>query len=362
MAGICFASWASRIPDIKLQLGLSDAGLGAVLLALPCGLMLSLPVSGWAVTRFSSKTMVTIAAVGYPLTLIVIGLVTATWQLAAVLFVFGIFGNLYNISANTQAVGVESLYQRSIMATFHGIWSLAGFSGAAVGTFMIAQHIAPLHHFMVVCICCLVVVLLAQGKILPEDAKSTTKTPLFAKPDATILKLGLIAFGCLVCEGTMFDWSGVYFQKVVNAPKELVTLGYSVFMGTMATGRFVGDKLVTRFGIQRMLQSSGIIICSGLSIAVLFPTLVPATIGFFLVGFGVSSVVPLVYSATGKSKTMSPGVALAAVSTIGFLGFLIGPPLIGFIAEIAGLRWSFTVIAMIGLSTTIMATFMKWDR
>lgn len=362
MAGICFASWASRIPDIKLQLGLSDAGLGAVLLALPCGLMLSLPVSGWAVTRFSSKTMVTIAAVGYPLTLIVIGLVTATWQLAAVLFVFGIFGNLYNISANTQAVGVESLYQRSIMATFHGIWSLAGFSGAAVGTFMIAQQVAPLHHFIIVCFCCLVVVLLAQGKILPEDAKSTTKTPLFAKPDATILRLGLIAFGCLVCEGTMFDWSGVYFQKVVNAPKELVTLGYSVFMGTMATGRFVGDKLVTRFGIQRMLQTSGIIICTGLSIAVLFPTLVPATIGFFLVGFGVSSVVPLVYSATGKSKTMSPGVALAAVSTIGFLGFLIGPPLIGFIAEIAGLRWSFTVIAMIGLSTTIMATFMKWDR
>lgn len=362
MAGICFASWASRIPDIKLQLGLSDAGLGAVLLALPCGLMLSLPVSGWAVTRFSSKTMVTIAAVGYPLTLIVIGLVTATWQLAAVLFVFGIFGNLYNISANTQAVGVESLYQRSIMATFHGIWSLAGFSGAAVGTFMIAQQVEPLHHFIIVCICCLVVVLLVQGKILPEDAQSTTKTPLFAKPDATILRLGLIAFGCLVCEGTMFDWSGVYFQKVVNAPKELVTLGYSVFMGTMATGRFVGDKLVTRFGIQRMLQTSGIIICSGLSIAVLFPTLVPATIGFFLVGFGVSSVVPLVYSATGKSKTMSPGVALAAVSTIGFLGFLIGPPLIGFIAEIAGLRWSFTVIAMIGLSTTIMATFMKWDR
>lgn len=362
MAGLCFASWASRIPDIKLKLGLSDAGLGAVLFALPIGLMLSLPLSGWAVTRFSSKTMVTIAAVGYPLMLVLIGTVNATWQLAAVLFCFGVFGNLYNISANTQAVGVESLYQRSVMATFHGIWSLAGFSGAAIGTFLIAQGIEPLHHFLLICIVSLVVVLLAQGYILPNDKQPEQKQPLFAKPDAAILKLGLIAFGCLVCEGTMFDWSGVYFQKVVGAPKEMVTLGYTVFMATMATGRFLGDRLVTRFGIQRMLQISGIIISSGLAVAVLFPTIELATAGFFLVGLGVSSVVPLVYSAAGKSKTMSPGVALAAVSTIGFLGFLIGPPLIGFIAELSGLRWSFTIIAIIGFSTTIMATLMKWER
>lgn len=362
MAGICFASWASRIPDIKLKLGLSDAGLGAVLLALPTGLMLSLPLSGWAVTRFSSKTMVTIAAVAYPLVLILLGAVTATWQLAAVLFVFGVFGNMYNISANTQAVGVESLYQRSIMATFHGIWSLAGFSGAAIGTFLIAQGISPLHHFLLICMGSLVVVLLAQGYILPTDTQPEKKQPLFAKPDAAILKLGLIAFGCLVCEGTMFDWSGVYFQNVVEAPKEMVTLGYTIFMATMATGRFLGDKLVTRFGIQRMLQASGIIISTGLVIAVLFPTITFATAGFFLVGLGVSSVVPLVYSAAGKSKTMSPGVALAAVSTIGFLGFLLGPPLIGFIAELSGLRWSFTIIAIVGFSTTIMATLMKWER
>ncbi len=362
MAGLCFASWASRIPDIKLKLGLSDAGLGAVLLALPSGLMLSLPLSGWAVTRFSSKTMITIAAVLYPLMLILIGAVTSSWQLAAVLFCFGVFGNMYNISANTQAVGVEFLYQRSIMATFHGIWSLAGFSGAAIGTFLIAQGINPLYHFIIICITSLIVVLIAQRYILPNDTKPENKQPIFARPDATILKLGLIAFGCLVCEGTMFDWSGVYFQKVVEAPKEMVTLGYTVFMATMATGRFLGDKLVTRFGIQRMLQVSGIVISSGLAVAVLFPTIVFATTGFFLVGLGVSSVVPLVYSTAGKSKTMAPGVALAAVSTIGFLGFLIGPPLIGFIAELAGLRWSFTIIAIIGFSTTITATVMKWER
>lgn len=306
--------------------------------------------------------MITIAAVLYPLMLILIGAVTSSWQLAAVLFCFGVFGNMYNISANTQAVGVEFLYQRSIMATFHGIWSLAGFSGAAIGTFLIAQGINPLYHFIIICITSLIVVLIAQRYILPNDTKPENKQPIFARPDATILKLGLIAFGCLVCEGTMFDWSGVYFQKVVEAPKEMVTLGYTVFMATMATGRFLGDRLVTRFGIQRMLQVSGIVISSGLAVAVLFPTIVFATTGFFLVGLGVSSVVPLVYSTAGKSKTMAPGVALAAVSTIGFLGFLIGPPLIGFIAELAGLRWSFTIIAIIGFSTTITATVMKWER
>ncbi len=359
MAGLCFASWASRIPDIKDRLGLSDAGLGAVLLSLPCGLMLSLPISGWSVTRFSSRVMVTVAAIGYPLVLILLGLVTATWQLAGALFLFGLFGNLFNISVNTQAVGVEALYERSIMATFHGVWSLAGFTGALIGTIFISMKIIPLYHFIVICICCLLITLLSRKHVLQQDRNTGEKTPLFAKPDASILKLGLIAFCCMVCEGTMFDWSGVYFQKVVKAPAAWVTLGYTVFMCTMATGRFVGDKLVTRIGTKRVLQVSGILIGTGLAVAVIFPHILTATMGFFMVGLGVSSVVPLVYSAAGRSGKLSPGVALAAVSTIGFLGFLIGPPLIGFIAELAGLRWSFSIIALIGLTTTILGKLVK---
>ena len=182
---------------------------------------------------------------------------------------------------------------------------------------------------------------------------------MFAKPDNAILKLGLIAFGSLVCEGTMFDWSGVYFQKVLQVPAALRTFGYIAFMCAMAGGRFIADWLVTLFGVKKMLQLSGAIIFMGLLTAVLFPFLLPATIGFLLVGIGVSSVVPLTFGLAGKSTTMAPSVALAALSTIGFLGFLLGPPLIGFIAQAAGLRWSFTVIAFIGLSTTILATKIK---
>jgi MFS family permease len=163
----------------------------------------------------------------------------------------------------------------------------------------------------------------------------------------------------MVCEGAMADWSGVYFEKVVEAPAKYTTLGYVAFMSTMATGRFLGDWLVTKIGIKRMLQVSGILIASGLLTAVIFTNILSATVGFLFVGFGVSSVVPIAYGLAGKSSNMSASAALAAVSTISFLGFLIGPPVIGFIAQAANLRLSFTLIAVLGFGTTLLASKVK---
>ncbi len=361
IAGFTFASWASRIPDIKTSLQLSDGGLGAVLFALPVGLMVSMPLSGIFVSRFGSSKVVIIAASVYPLILILLGLATTPWQLATVLFFFGFMGNIFNISVNTQAVGVEALYGRSIMASFHGVWSLAGFSGAAVGALMVAVPFVPYVHFAIIYVATLLLVLMTFKNTLPQSDGNKAQ-PLFAKPDRAILKLGLIAFGCLVCEGTMFDWSGVYFQKVVKVPESQTPLGYVAFMSSMAAGRFVADWLVTKFSVKPILQFSGLVIATGLLTAVLFPFTLTAIIGFLLVGFGVSSVVPLVYGLAGKSTTMSPGMALAAVSTIGFLGFLVGPPLIGFLSEFAGLRIAFSVIAVIGLGTTLLASKVTIDN
>lgn len=359
IAGICFASWASRIPNIKLQLGLSEAALGGLLFALPVGSMTSLPMSGWLVSRFGSKRIMQISSLIYPLLLIGIGFSNSIIQLLSMLFLFGLFGNMMNISVNTQAVGVEHLYKRTIMASFHGVWSLGGFTGAAIGTLMIGLGISPLIHFIIIAIVTISISLIAQSKAIETD-NNQSGTTLFAKPDSVLLKLGLIAFCCMAAEGTMFDWSGVYFQKIVNSPTSLITLGYVAFMCSMATGRFVGDKMAAAFGKKKILQASGIIIAIGLLIAVLFPSLLFATIGFLLVGFGVSSVVPLVYSQAGKSTKLSPGMALAAVSSIGFLGFLVGPPIIGFVAEAFGLQWSFTLIAFLGLGTTLLARFTKF--
>jgi len=353
IAGFTFASWASRIPHIQAKLGLSEVMLGSVLFALPIGLMVSLIMAGSIITKQGSKRVMVFAACMYSVVLVLLGFASSVWQLAGALFLFGVAANLFNISVNTQAVGVEKLYGRSIMASFHGIWSLAGFAGAAVGTLMVSFQLEPWQHFAIVGIFCMIFVVLFTGKTREIPGSGSNKTA-FALPDKRILKLGLIAFCCLVCEGTMFDWSGVYFKKAVDAPANLTTIGYAAFMGCMAAGRFVADRAVIRLGSKNMLMYSGITIFVGLMLAVVFPNIIAATIGFMLVGFGVSSVVPIVYSKAGQSTTMNPGQALAAVSTVGFAGFLAGPPLIGFLAEATSLRWSFAVVALIGLCTSLL--------
>ena len=357
--GLCFASWGSRIPTIQQQLGLSEAGLGGVLLALPVGLLISLPVAGWVVAKAGSRGVVTFAVLLYSATLVGIGYCDSTLELVMALFVFGFAGNLVNISVNTQGVGVEALYKKTIMASFHGMWSLAGFTGAAIGTLMIGNGVVPSRHFIVIMLIAVLAIAIASRFLLREDVNTDADKPIFVMPDKSLIDLGFICFFAMICEGAMFDWSGVYFKKVLGAEGAWVGAGYTAFMCTMAGTRFIADWFTSRFGSQRVLQVSGILTALGLLIAVLLPHLYTAIVGFLLVGAGVSAVVPLVYSAAGKSKVMSPGVALAAVSTIGFFGFLIGPPLIGFVAGATSLRISFTIIAVMGLSIAVVATKSK---
>jgi MFS family permease len=359
LAGVCFASWASRIPDIQSKLHLTNAALGGVLLSLPVGLMVSLPVAGFLVARYGSRVVLICAAALYACTLPLLGFAQSATQLMISLFVFGFGGNLLNISVNTQAVGTEALYRRPIMASYHGIWSLAGFSGAAIGTLMVRLGLLPGYHYLCIMAAALLIVVTGAGSLIPKDVNSAAKQPIFARPDRSILNLGLIAFCSMICEGAMFDWSGVYFQNVVQPGKSLVTIGYTAFMSTMATGRFIGDWAVLRLGMKRTLQLSGALTATGLLLAVIFPYFITATFGFLLVGAGVSSVIPMIYSAAGKSKRMSPGVAIAAVSTIGYLGFLIGPPFIGFIAQATSLRVSLALIAVMGTMIGLIATKSK---
>jgi MFS family permease len=220
----------------------------------------------------------------------------------------------------------------------------------------------PYQHFIIILLVALTILAVSNRYILKEDANRNPGQPIFARPDKSLVNLGIIAFCSMICEGAMFDWSGVYFKKVVMAEEAWLGAGYTAFMSTMALGRFIADWLTVRFGIKKILQVSGILIASGLLIAVLFPNLLTAILGFLLVGFGVSSVVPLVYSAAGKSKVVSPGVALAAVSTIGFLGFLCGPPMIGLVAGATSLRVSLVIIAAMGLSVTLVSTKSQLDQ
>ena len=163
----------------------------------------------------------------------------------------------------------------------------------------------------------------------------------------------------MLSEGIMFDWSGVYFKDVVKAPGPLVVLGYTSFMIMMALGRFVGDYIIRKFGRKRVLQISGCLISVGLYLSVLFPYIIPSALAFMLVGLGVSTVVPTIYSVAGRTPNVAPSIALTAVSSVSFLGFMIGPPVIGYIAHATSLKISFAIVGAFGFIISILVTRIK---
>lgn len=357
--GLCFASWAARIPDIQAKFELSEGQLGTMLLFLPLGSLLGLPLAGWAVHQYGSRRVIMIGSFAYAMTLPLIGLSPSVLLLIPVLILYGLLGNVMNISLNTQALDLEDQMGKSILASFHGLWSTAGFVGAGLGAGMIFINILPELHFLIIMGISFFIIIAAQRFILKEQKVSEGSGLVIKKPDSLLLRIGLIAFLGMMCEGCMFDWSGVYFKKVILVDPSMIALGYVAFMGAMASGRFVTDKIAARFTKVAVIQVSGILIFVGLALSVAFPTVWSATLGFLLVGFGIASIIPLSYSIAGRSKLYSPSVALALVSTISFFGFLLGPPLIGFIAELFDLKTSFALIAVSGIGITLLSSIRK---
>ncbi|MFP9117041.1 MFS transporter [Flavobacterium sp. RNTU_13] len=363
--GLTFATWASRIPSIKETLGLTEADLGTILFAIPVGQLVMMPFSGKIVIRYGSRNVVTLGILFYILSMNTLGLATQVWQLMLSLFFFGIFSNLTNISVNTQGILIEGLYRRPIMSAFHGAWSLAGFTGALIGLGMVNLKWSPLYHFAAVAVL-LYAAIFANFRYLvktkpakPKKLEQEKKRSLLPKINPALAWLGVIGFCSMVSEGIMFDWSGVYFEDVIKAPKSLVIVGYASFMSMMASGRFIGDKITQRFGRKRVLAFSGFLISGGMYIAVFFPYIIPAALGFMLVGLGVSTVVPGVYSLAGKTPGIEPSQALTAVSSISFLGFLLGPPVIGYIAHAVGLKMSFAIIGVFGVCIALFVNKIK---
>jgi len=361
--GLSFATWASRIPDIKTALHLTEGDLGSILFALPMGQLIIMPFSGKMVTKFGSHRILIFSLIMYVLCLANLGLATSALQLSLGLFLFGVFGNLANIAVNTQGVYTEVLFKKTIMSSFHGMWSFAGFTGALVGLGMLTLKLTPFHHFLVVGAIVLLMVafnfkFLVKAKEKIKN-KTSEKKKLFVKPDSSLLWLGVIGFCSMASEGVMFDWSGVYFKDIVQAPGPLVILGYTSFMIMMASGRFLGDGLINKFGRERVMQISGVMISVGLFTAVFLPYIIPCTIAFMLVGLGVATIVPTVYSMAGKNPTVPPGEALTIVSSVSFLGFLMGPPVIGHIAEAFGLQFSFAFIGIFGVLIAFMVSKIR---
>ncbi len=358
--GLCFATWASRIPSIKTALYLSDGELGTILLSLPLGQLTMMFFSGKLVTRFGSHRILPFSILMYAFSLTNLGLAQNAWQLGLGLYILGIFGNLSNIAVNTQGIYTEVLFKKTIMSSFHGVWSLAGFTGALVGLGMLSLKLGTYTHFLIVATFVLVLdVFNFKFLIKAKETIRTEKKKGFRKRDKSLILLGIIGFCSMASEGIMFDWSGVYFKDIVKVPGPLVVLGYASFMIMMASGRFFGDGLINKLGRKRVMQISGIVISLGLFTAVLFPFIIPATIAFMVVGLGVSTIIPTLYSIAGKHPTIPTGEALTAVSSVSFLGFLLGPPVIGHIAELFGLRFSFAFIGIFGFLIALMVSRIR---
>lgn len=308
-----------------------------------------MPVTGRLLTHYSSSRIMLLGSLVFGITLGLLGLVNAYWQLILILFCFGSSRNLLNLSMNTQSVLVQRLYQKSIINTFHGIWSLSGFAGAALGYLMIAANIATLWHLVTVSITTVLLSLIYYPRTLHEtpDAHATGK-PVFSWPDKALLKFALICFTSMACENIMYDWGEIYLHDAVHTSKATATAGFVVFMIAVTTGRFAGDTLVNRKGIKFLLKFCSLFVVAGFLCTIAFPDTIIVMVGYALVGLGVSCVVPLVFSQAGKSASMSSGTAIAAVSTVGYLGFLMVPPVVGFLAQAASLRWAFTFITLLG--------------
>ncbi len=357
--GLAFASWASRIPILKDNLHLTEAQLGTILLMLPIGQLMTMALSGKLVTTYGSAKVLRIVAIIYSIILCSISFATNAYQLGGILFLFGVVGNMCNISVNTQGVAAEKVYKKSIMSSFHGAWSIAGFVGALVGLLTLKLGMNTFSHFVMILGIVILNTLLNYKYLVPGKAQKKEKTSFFSKPEKSLVLLGIIGFFSMATEGAMFDWSGVYFKDIVKAPENLIMVGYASFMVMMATGRFIGDFVISKLGRKLTLQIGGILMFIGMMTSVLFPTFWICTFAFMLVGLGVACNVPTIYSLAGKNAKVSSGVALAMVSSISFLGFLMGPPLIGYVAELFNLSYSYGLFALFGLMMFILTSRLK---
>ena len=355
--GLIFASWASRIPDVKNIMSLGDGELGTLLFAIPIGEAVSIIPTGMLVARYGSKITAPIALAMYALSLASLPFATCFWMLAAQLFCLGFSVNVLSVSVNTQAVFLENIYGRSIMSSFHGMWSLGGLIGGVIGAAF--AHFTPSLsvHFTTILVFCLALIAVCNKLLIPgrESAdKGETENFSIRKIDPYIWILGIVTFASMFSEGITYDWSAVYFVSVIHADDSLIRMGYVAALGAVTLGRFITDHFVERYGAPRILMVCGALMFTGFLIVVVLPYLIPATIGFALIGLGISSVCPLSNSLAGRHSTMKTSTAITIISSIGFIGFLIAPPVIGWMSEAIGLHLTILLGSLSGLLTLIM--------
>ena len=362
LSGLNVATWVSRIPAIKDQLRISEAELGLALFCSAIGSMLTMPLWGAFTARQGSRPASLCAAVSALASVPLLGLApTFPWLMAA-LALFGATAGGLNVAMNAQAVAIQTAYARPIMASFHACFSLGGMTGAALGGWLAARGVPVATHFFTCAAVYIAASVLASLRLLPpsvdrHDSQAGTARTQGALPRGALLALGALA-GCIMSgEGAMADWVALYLRDTVGTGEGTAALGYAVFSAGMVAGRLLGDRATSRWGGRALAQGCCAVAALGTTLALAVPAVAPALAGFALTGLGYSVIVPLVYAAAARLPGANAGVAIATVSVTGFVGFLAGPPVIGFLARATSLRMALVVlVALSGLGLALART------
>ena len=358
--GFNFGTWASRIPALKMQLGLSAAEVGILLLASGLGAVFSFPVTATLLHKLGSRKLCILAGMTLPCVLIALALAPTFPIAMAVMAIEGVTVACLNVAMNSQGVEVELAGKQAIMSRLHAVFSLGGLLAALFASALTMYTDSLVIHFVAGAAILWLGVVYAMPGLLHEKIKDEGggNGKRFVIPTGVALWLGLIALCGTVVEGSMSDWSALYLKDVVGASAQIAPLGIACVSGTMLIARWFGDGWRMRFGAERMLTVGGLLAGGGLALTLSLGGLVPALLGFALVGLGVAAVSPCVYAAAAKHGS----VALAAVTTMGSIGALMGPPVIGFIANASSLAWGMAVIAVAAALISVCTKKVNWNN
>ncbi|HAS41421.1 MAG TPA: MFS transporter [Microscillaceae bacterium] len=351
--GLLYANWTARLPELQRFLGLNNTLLGALLLVSALGAVISMPFAGWLTTRFGSDKTTPIAGLLF-VCMVPLLVIYPNWQVASIFFfLIGMSAGTLDVSMNNQAVFVERAYQKPIMSSFHAVFSIGMALGAGVGALFAKYQWTLFHHLALLALFGLLVLGVASFFMVKQEtssrpsseeqltgeSKDSKRSKSFLKlPAKAVLPLGLIAFCGMTGEGAMADWSAIFMSKVVGNTDFFSALAFGIFGVAMTIGRLVGDYATEKLGKFRLMTYNSLLAFVGLLLPLLFPVTWVTLLGFFLIGLGLATVVPIVYSTAGNTPGVSPGEGIAMATTIGYAGFFVGPPVIGFLADEIGLR------------------------
>lgn len=361
VSGWALATWAPMVPYLKQRLGLDDASLGLVLLALGAGSVTAMPFVGAITHRVGYRRVILITGILACVSLPLLARAHDVLALASTLFGFGLALGALDVAMNAHAVEVEQHEGRALMSGFHGAFSIGGLLGAGGMSAMLALHV-PLKAAAAMAAIALALALLSQrGRLLMKQAtaeRPSTGTA-FRMPDALLWLIGMLCAASFLAEGAMLDWSAVFLRDARDVPASVAGLGYGFFSITMAIGRLSGDRIVARFGPVQIVRLGASLAAAGLLLVITTHAMALNLAGFALVGLGASNLVPVMFSAVGRLPGRVPAVSLAGVTALGYAGMLCGPALIGFVAHVTSLVFAFGVVAVMLIGVALAARVVR---